>query len=109
MENKRKCKHPNYPKHGRKTRVVKSSWTYQVLDKIGEKQLFEIWKVRGHYKTAKIVSEIMGFYVSAMCIHGIAQKKFGWKRIISDRNNNMYKAVLRGTVDPSIYKTIIFA
>jgi hypothetical protein len=107
MENKRKCKHPNYPKQ-RKVRVVKSSWTYQVLDKIGEEKLFEIWKDRGHYDTARIVSEIMGFYVSNMCIQYIAQRKFSWKRIISDKSCSLYKGVLNG-VDPSIYKTIIFA
>jgi hypothetical protein len=107
MENKRKRKHPNYPKN-RKKRLVKTSWTYQILEKLGEQKLYEIWKDQGHYATAKIVSEIMGFYVSNMCIKYIAARKFGWKRIITNKSFSLYKSVLNG-VEPSTYKTIIFA
>jgi len=60
-------------------------------------------------ETATIVSNILGIYVDRMVIHYIAMKKLGWKRVISDKNNSLYKSVLSGKVDSSHYRTIIFA
>ena len=97
----------NYPKT-RKPRNTEYSMTHKILKNIPEEQLFEIWKVNGHRKTAVIVSDMLRDYVSPMVIQYIAQKKF-WKRIVTDKSLPMYRGILSGKVDPSRYKTIIFA
>ncbi len=97
----------NYPKV-RKERDTFKSLTQIVLSHIGKENLYEIWKESGHAQCAKIVSGILHIYVDRMVIHYIAMKKLGWKRVISDKNNPLYKSVLSGKVDPAHYKTIIF-
>jgi hypothetical protein len=102
-------KQHNYPKT-RKPRDTSYSTTYKILAAIGKDRLFEIWKNNGHIKTSFIVSDMLdGLYVTPMIIQYIAQRKFGWQRIVTDKNLSIYKAVLSGSVDPSRYKTIIFA
>jgi len=99
----------NYPKT-RKPRDTSYSTTYKILAAIGKDKLYEIWEENGHIKTSFIISDMLdGLYVTPMIIHYIAQRKFGWQRIVTDKNLSIYKAVLAGTVDPSRYKTIIFA
>jgi len=98
----------NYPKT-RKPRNTSYSCTYYILNAIGKDKLYEIWKDNGHRKTATIVSDMLGFWVMDGVIQYIAQRKFGWKRVVTDKNLSIYRAVLRGSVDPSRYKTIIFA
>jgi hypothetical protein len=99
----------NYPKT-RKPRDTSYSTTYKILAAIGKDKLFAIWQINGHIKTAAILEDMLdGIFVSPMVIQYIAQRKFGWKRIVTDKNLSIYKAVLAGTVDPSRYKTIIFA
>ena len=100
-------KQHNYPKV-RKERDTSNSVTQIVLSQIGKEKLYEIWKERGHMETATIVSNILGIYVDRMVIHYIAMKKLGWKRVIWDKNNSLYKSILSGKVDPAHYKTIIF-
>ena len=98
----------NYPKT-RKPRDTSYSTTYKILAAIGKDALYDIWKDNGHIKTAAILENMLNVYVTPMIIQYIAQRKFGWKRIVTDKNLSIYKAVLAGTVDPSRYKTIIFA
>jgi hypothetical protein len=98
----------NYPKT-RKPRNTEYSMTYKILNRIGKDKLFEIWKDNGHRRTAFIVSDMLRDYVSPMVIQHIAQKKFFWKRIVTDKSLPMYRGILSGKVDPSRYKTIIFA
>ena len=103
MEEKKR----NYPKN-RKKRITSYSTTYKVLSAIGEENLYRIWERAGHIETASIVTKMLGFYVDRMVIHYIAMRKLKWKRIITDKNNPLYKSVLSGKVSPEHYKTIIF-
>ena len=103
MERKKR----KYPKN-RKKRNTSYSKTYKVLTAIGEENLYEIWKERGHIETAAIVTKMLGFHIDRMVIHYIALRKLKWKRIITDKNNPLYKSVLSGKVSPEHYKTIIF-
>lgn len=105
---KQKKRKHNYPKTRKSRRDSKNSMTYKILQQVGKDNLFEIWKTRGHISTAKLLSEQLDMYVSIMVIQYIAQRKFGWKRVVTDKTLPMYKAVLNGKVDPKKYKTIIF-
>ena len=100
-------KQHKYPKN-RKPRDTSYSMTYYILEKIGKDKLYEIWKGNGHRKTADIISEELDCWVTPMVIQYIAQRKFHWKRIVTDKSLPIYKGVLSGKIDPSIYKTIIF-
>ena len=104
-----RCKPHNYPKQ-RQNRNSSYSTTYKVLAALGKDRLFEIRKNNGHIKTSFIFSDMLDEnYVTPMIIQYIAQRKFSWKRIVTDKKMSIYKAVLSGSVDPSRYKTIIFA
>ena len=95
----------NYPKT-RKPRNTSYSMTYMILKEIGKDALYEIWKNNGHRKTALIISEMMDTWVSYIVIQYIAQKKFGWVRIVTDKNLPIYKGVLNGKMPAEYYKSI---
>lgn len=98
----------NYPKT-RKPRDTSYSVTYKILKAIGKDGLYEIWKDNGHRKTAAILTKMLGFWVRPMHIQYIAQKKFGWVRIVTDKNLPIYKGVLNGKMPASYYSSILFS
>ncbi|MCX6170139.1 MAG: hypothetical protein NTX65_12410 [Ignavibacteriales bacterium] len=107
MKHKKHKKH-NYPKTRKPRKETGYSMTYKVLNEIGKDQLFEIWKDNGHRKTSDIVTKMLGVWVTEMVIQYIAQKKFGWVRVVTDKSLPIYKGVLSGKVPASVYKSIIF-
>jgi hypothetical protein len=98
----------NYPKT-RKPRNTSYSMTYRVLNEIGKEKLYEIWKDNGHRKTSDIVTKMLGVWVTDMVIQYIAQRKFHWTRVVTDKSLPIYKGVISGNMPVSFYKSIIFA
>ena len=98
----------NYPKT-RKPRNTSYSMTHKVLTEVGKDKLYEIWKDNGHRKTSDIVTNMLGVWVTDMVIQYIAQRKFHWVRVVTDKNLPIYKGVISGNMPASYYKSIIFA
>jgi len=103
----KKHKQHNYPKN-RKPRNTSYSMTHRVLTEIGKDKLYEIWKDNGHRKTSDIATKLMGVWVTEMVIQYIAQRKFKWVRVVTDKTLPIYKGVLSGKVPASYYKSIRF-
>ena len=97
----------NYPK-SRKPRNTDYSMTQRLLKQIGKETIHEIWLVNGHRKSAKILTEMIGEWVSPMVLQYMAARLFFWQRIVTDRTLPMYKGILSGKTDPNIFTTIIF-
>lgn len=100
-------KQHKYPKQ-RKPRNTSYSMTHRVLEEIGKDRLYEIWKENGHRKTSDIVTKMLGVWVTEMVIQYIAQRKFKWVRVVTDKTLPIYKGVLSGKVPASYYKSIKF-
>ena len=97
-----------YPKT-RKKRNTDYSMTQRLLKQIGKEKVHEIWTQNGHRRSAKILTEMMGEWVSPMVLQYMAARLFFWQRIVTDKTLPMYKGVLSGKTNPHKFKTIVFA
>ena len=83
--------------------------TYQLIERYGEKRLYNDWcRYNGMYKASDALSEELGEYVSPNVVQYLSYK-FGWKRVITDLSLPVALGILNGHVRPEYYKHIIIS
>ena len=95
----------NYPKDRKSD---PNSATQTLLTTVGHDRLYKLWAKHGMYKTAKLLSEELNWWVSEYVIRYMSNK-YNWQRTVTDKNLPVYKGVLNGRVKPEYYKHIKFA
>ena len=81
--------------------------TQKLLKHFGEEYLYQVWAELGMYKSAERLSKEIGFWVTEYTMRYLSYK-FSWRRIVTDKNLPIYKAVLNGTQKAEFYQHIIF-
>jgi len=97
----------NYPKN-RKPRNTDYSMTQKLIKMFGEKELYRIWVMcNGMYKAADYLSDLTDWWVTPYVVRYLSNK-FGWVRIVRDKELPVYKGYLAGKILEGYYKHIIF-
>lgn len=78
-----------------------------LLQLFGERELFRIWAENGMYKSADLLSERTGIWISEYVMRYLSNK-FNWKRVVTDKNLPIYRGILNGSQPREYYKHIIF-
>ena len=91
----------------KKIRNTDFSETQKLINKFGVEKLCSTWKKYGMYKSAELLTEEGGKYVSPFVMRYLSNK-FNWMREVSNPNLPFVKGILNGKLDPSYFKHVTF-
>lgn len=83
-----------------------NTMTKTLIDKVGLKEIEQLWIKYGCYKAAEELSKQLDQYISFSTIRYLSQV-FDWKRPVNPKSA-IYVGVQRGTVPAAFYKQLIF-
>jgi len=89
------------------TKIYPQQHPQRLIERFGKEYLYQVWAELGMYKSAERLSKEFGEYISYSTMRWLSHK-YNWKRIVTDKSLQIYKAVLRGTQKAEFYQHIIF-